>query len=111
MWECSFERCRGLCALHGTRLAGTIALNMQDASILVILEPQAPTQPAMARAMMLARYPGAGLDVLYPAHTELPHSPLEACEMVAEDESYLTALRRSIAANDMDISMGIARGS
>ena len=83
---------------------------MERPSILVILEPQAPAQPCLPRAAVLARYLGARLDVLYPAQTHRGDSPLQAGEILAEEWDYLAALRRSIAGTDIEMSAGFANG-
>lgn len=83
---------------------------MDRPSLLVILEPQAPAQPALTRAVVLARYLGAHLELLYPGQTKRARSPREAREWETEEWDYLAALRGSIVATDIDIVSGICNG-
>lgn len=78
-------------------------------SVLLIIEPQAPSQPSLGRALMLARYLHARLDILCP-QSSVAGSPAQARKLLEEERQYTGALLQSIAAPDVDITIETAQG-
>lgn len=78
--------------------------------ILVVIEPHAPSPPCLARALMLSRYLRARLDILvYPEVPVHASSPAESRLWLEQEGEYVTALRQSIVAPDVEISIDMAR--
>jgi hypothetical protein len=78
---------------------------MDVGPILLILEPQVTVQPCLVRALMLARYLRVSLEILYPAQTLRAGSPEQERRQLADEDRYLSALRDSIQAPDVAISI------
>jgi hypothetical protein len=74
-------------------------------SILLIAEAEDPIQQGINRALMLARYLRARLDILF-CNTERAYMPLaaQAPETRTQARAYLESLRTSVAAPDVEIT-------
>ena len=93
-------------------MLGVFGLNrifwMDVRPILLILERQVTVQPCLVRALMLARYLHAPLEILYPAQTIRAGSPEEERRLLTEESRYLAALQQSIQAPDVSLSVEAA---
>jgi nucleotide-binding universal stress UspA family protein len=78
-------------------------------SVLLIIEPHAPSQPCLGRALMLARYLHARLDIVCP-EGGLAGSPALARKLLQEERQYIAALLQSITAPDVDMTIETAPG-
>jgi nucleotide-binding universal stress UspA family protein len=84
---------------------------MEATGILIVIEPHAPTQRCLGRALMMARYLHARLDILLcPKHPSRPGNPVQARQRLEEEWQYVAALRQSIVAPDVQIGIDIAGG-
>ena len=76
---------------------GSLRFSESDVGpILLILEPQVTVQPCLIRALMLARYLHAPLEILFPAQTLRAGSPHQEREMLEEEDRYLIGLQHSM---------------
>jgi nucleotide-binding universal stress UspA family protein len=78
-------------------------------SILLIAEREEPVHQAANRALMLARYLGARLDILL-CDTERRHTPPHPqahSRATAEAHQYLDSLRKSIVATDVEVTTDV----
>lgn len=78
-------------------------------SVLLIIEPHAPSQRCLGRALMLARYLHARLDIICPEGSPAS-SPAQARRRLEEERQYIASLLQSIAAPDVDITIDTAAG-
>jgi nucleotide-binding universal stress UspA family protein len=78
-------------------------------SILLIAEREEPVHQAVNRALMLARYLGARLDILL-CDTERRHTsqhPQAHSRATTEAHQYLDSLRKSIVASDVEVTTDV----
>lgn len=82
---------------------------MQMTSILLIAEPDDAVHQSVKRALMLARYLQARLDLLF-WDTERPYTPHSspAPQVIEQARQYLEALRKSVTAPDVEITIDAA---
>lgn len=84
---------------------------MDTPAILLVIELHAPSPPCLARALMLTRYLHARLDILVYPQLSIPGlSPGVVRQRQEEAGECVAALRRSIVAPDVEITIELASG-
>ena len=82
---------------------------MDSPSVLLVIERESPAQQCLGRALMMARYLHARLDILLCRdRMDPPWNPLASHTVKAEGREYMDAMRKSIVAPDVEIRTELA---